>query len=46
MFQIYTRTKQSYQLVLVLGNVPLHNLLTGTQQTLKRLNVYYWGAGV
>jgi hypothetical protein len=41
MFQIYTRTKQSYQLVLILGNVPLHNLLTGTQQTLKCLNVYY-----
>lgn len=40
--QVHAGAKQSYQLLLVVGDVPLHDLLTGTQQTLKRLNVYYW----
>lgn len=40
-FQVHAGAEQSHQLFLVVGDVPLHDLLTGTQQTLKRLDVYY-----
>ena len=42
MFQIYTGAKQCHQLVFILGDVSLHDVHTGTQQTLKCLNVDYW----
>ena len=39
--QIHAGAKQSHQLLLVVSDVPLHDLFTGAQQTLKRLDVYY-----
>lgn len=42
MFQIYTGAKQCHQLVFILGDVSLHDVHTGAQQTLKRLNVDDW----
>ncbi len=41
MFQIDTGAKQCHQLVFILGNVPLHDVHTGSQQTLKSLDVNY-----
>lgn len=39
--QVHAGAKQSHQLLFIVGDVPLHDLLTGTQEALKRLNVYY-----
>lgn len=39
--QVHAGAKQGHQLLLVVGDVPLHDLLTGAQQALKRLHVYY-----
>lgn len=39
--QVHAGAEQSHQLLLVVGDVPLHDLLTGAQETLKRLDVYY-----
>lgn len=38
-FQVYTGAKQRHQLVFVLGDIPLHDVHTGAQQTLKSLDV-------
>lgn len=39
--QVHAGAEQGHQLLLIVGDVPLHDLLTGTQEALKRLNVYY-----
>lgn len=39
--QVHAGAEQSHQLLLVVGDVPLHDLLTGAQETLERLDVYY-----
>lgn len=41
--QVHAGAKQGHQLLLIVGDVPLHDLLTGAQQALKRLHVYYCG---
>ena len=38
-FQVHTGAEQRHQLVFILGDVPLHDVHTGAQQTLKRLDV-------
>lgn len=39
--QVHAGAKQSHQLLLIVGDVPLHDLLTGAQEALKCLDVYY-----
>jgi len=39
--QVHAGAEQGHQLLLIVGDVPLHDLLTGSQEALKRLNVYY-----
>ena len=41
-FQVITGAKQRHQLVLVLRDVPLHDVHAGSQQALKSLDVNYW----
>lgn len=41
-FQVYTGAEQCHQLVFILGNVPLHDVHAGAQQTLESLDVDYW----
>lgn len=39
--QVHAGAEQSHQLLLIVGDVPLHDFLTGAQEALKRLHVYY-----
>ena len=39
--QVHAGAEQGHQLLLIVGDVPLHDLLTGAQEALKRLYVYY-----
>lgn len=39
--QVHARAEQSHQLLLIVGDVPLHDLLTGAQEALECLHVYY-----
>ena len=39
--QVHAGAEQSHQLLFIVRNVPLHDLLTGAQEALKRLHVYY-----
>lgn len=39
--QVHARAEQSHQLLLIVGDVPLHDFFTGTQEALKSLHVYY-----
>lgn len=39
--QVHAGTKEGYQLLLIVGDVSLHDLLTGAQEALERLDVYY-----
>lgn len=39
--EVHAGAEQSHQLLLIVGDVPLHDLLTGAQEALKRLHVYY-----
>lgn len=39
--QVHAGAKQGHQLFLIVSNVPLHDLLTGAQEALKCLHIYY-----
>lgn len=43
MLQVNTGAKQCHQLVFILADVPLHDFHTRAQQTLKSLDIYYYG---
>lgn len=39
--QVHAGAEQGHQLLLIVRDVPLHDLLTGAQEALKCLHVYY-----
>lgn len=39
--QVHAGAKQGHQLFLIVSDVPLHDLLTGAQEALKCLHIYY-----